>query len=92
MEQIAESVCRSCPAMCPVKVTLSDGEVTKVEGDRDAPLYKGFVCPKGRALQAAHNDPDRLKHHLRRMPDGSYEQISSEDLVDDIAEKLKTIN
>lgn len=91
MEQVAESVCRSCPAMCPVKVTLSDGAVTKVEGDRDAPLYKGFVCPKGRALTAAHNDPNRLKHHLKRMPDGSYERISSEDLVDDIAEKLKSI-
>lgn len=77
--------------MCPVSVTLSDGVVTKVEGDRDAPLYEGFVCPKGRALKAAHNDPDRLKHHLKRMPDGSYERISSDDLVDDIAEKLKTI-
>jgi len=77
--------------MCPVHVTVEDGEVKKVEGNKDAPLYQGFVCPKGRALEAAHNDPERLKHHLKRTPDGGYQRISSEDLVDDIAEKLKSI-
>ena len=91
MTQIRNSVCRSCPAMCPVNVTLDDGVVVKVEGNREAPLYKGFVCPKGRALEAAHNDPNRLLHHLKRMPDGSYERISSEELIDDIAAKLQTI-
>ena len=91
MKQIKQSICRSCPALCPVNVTLEHGVVTKVEGNPDAPLYQGFICPKGRALEAAHNDPDRLKHHLKRMPDGSYQRISSGDLVDDIAEKLKVI-
>ena len=91
MKQIAQSTCRACPAQCPVNVTLEDGVVTKVEGNPDAPLYRGFICPKGRALEAAHNDPDRLRHHLKRMPDGSYQRISSEDLVDDIAQKLKII-
>lgn len=91
MKQIKQSTCRSCPAMCPVSVTLENDVVTKVEGNHDAPLFEGFICPKGRALEAAHNDPNRLTHHLKRMPDGSYERISSEDLVDDIAEKLKGI-
>lgn len=91
MQQIKNSVCRACPAMCPLNVTMEDGVVTKVEGNREAPLYKGFVCPKGRALETAHNDPDRLLHHLKRMPDGSYKKISSEDLIDDIAFKLKGI-
>lgn len=91
MINVTQSTCRSCPAQCPVNVTLDNGVVTKVEGNPDAPLFHGFICPKGRALAAAHNDPDRLKHHLKRMPDGSYQRISSEDLVDDIAEKLRTI-
>lgn len=91
MEQVKESICRSCAAGCQVHVTLEEGVVKKVEGNREAPLYEGFICPKGRALAAAHHDPDRLKHHLKRMPDGSYQRISSNDLVDDIAEKLKTI-
>ena len=91
MKQIKQSTCRSCPALCPVSVTLEDGVVTKTEGNPDAPLYRGFICPKGRALTAGHNDPDRLMHHLKRMPDGNYERISSGELVDDIAEKLKII-
>ena len=91
MSEVKQSICRSCPALCPVNVTLENGAVTKVEGNPDAPLYKGFVCPKGRALEAAHNDADRLTHHLKRLPDGSYQQISSEDLVDDIAEKLRVL-
>ena len=91
MPEIKLSTCRSCPAACPVSVTLENGVVKKVEGNPEAPLYKGFICPKGRALEAAHNDADRLMHHLKRMPDGSYQRVSSEDLVGDIAEKLKTI-
>ena len=91
MLEVKQSTCRSCPAGCPVNVTLENDVVIKVEGNPEAPLYRGFICPKGRALEAAHNDPDRLMHHLKRMPDGSYQRISSEDLVDDIAEKLKTI-
>lgn len=91
MEQVKQSICRSCPALCPVNVTLDNGVVKKVEGNRNAPLYEGFICPKGRALTAAHNDPDRLKHHLKRQPDGSYQRISSEELVDDITEKLKAV-
>ena len=91
MKQRKQSICRSCPAGCPVSVTLEKGVVTKVEGDPEAPLYQGFICPKGRALKAAHNDPGRLMDHLKRMPDGSYQRISSEDLVDDITEKLKVI-
>ena len=91
MSEVKQSICRSCPAGCPVNVTLENGIVKKVEGNPDAPLYEGFICPKGRALEAAHNDSDRLKHHLKRMPGGSYEQISSDDLVNDIAEKLKKI-
>ena len=91
MKEVKQSTCRSCPALCPVNVTLEDGVVTKVEGNKQAPLYEGFICPKGRALTAAHNDPDRLTHHLKRMPDGSYQRISSEELVADIAAEVKKI-
>lgn len=31
------SVCRNCPSMCPVVVTIDNGIVTKAEGDADAP-------------------------------------------------------
>jgi anaerobic selenocysteine-containing dehydrogenase len=85
------STCRLCTAYCPIVVTVEDGVVTEVHGDRDAPLYEGYTCPKGRALPAVHNNPRRLLHSLRRRPDGTHGPISSEDAVGEIAERLADV-
>ncbi|SEH19218.1 Anaerobic selenocysteine-containing dehydrogenase [Sphingopyxis sp. YR583] len=82
------STCRSCLAYCPVDVTIDEGNILKVEGNHRAPLYEGFICPKGRALTDMHNDPRRLLHSLKRQPDGSYAPISNADLVKEVAEKV----
>ena len=85
------STCRLCTAMCPIVVTIEDGRAVAVHGDRDAPLFEGYTCPKGRALPEIHANPKRLLHSLRRRPDGSHEQISSEDVVDEIADRLRDV-
>lgn len=85
------SVCRSCNASCPIVVTLDGERVIKVEGDRDAPLYRGYTCPKGRAIPEAHHNPARLLHSLKRLPDGRHVPISSEQLVEEIAARLERI-
>ena len=91
MTRVARSACRSCTTYCPINVTIEDGRVQKIETNRDAPIYDGFICPKGYALKDAHNDPKRLTHHLKRLPDGSHVPISSEQLVAEISDKLRTI-
>jgi len=60
----------------------------KVEGDFAAPLYRGYTCPKGRALPQEQHNPRRLLHSLKRLPDGRHVPISSEQLVEEIAERL----
>src|SRR5438045_5797626 len=85
------STCRLCTAMCPIVVTIEDGRAVEVHGDRDAPLYEGYTCPKGRALPEIHANPNRLLHSLRRRPDGSHEQIGSVDAVDEIADRLRDV-
>jgi anaerobic selenocysteine-containing dehydrogenase len=77
--------------MCPIVVTIEDGRAVEVHGDREAPLYEGYTCPKGRALPEVHANPKRLLHSLRRWPDGSHEQISSEEVVDEIADRLRDV-
>jgi anaerobic selenocysteine-containing dehydrogenase len=72
-------------------VTLDGERVVKVEGDFDAPLYRGYTCPKGRAIPTEHHNPRRLMHSLKRLPDGSRVPISSEQLVEEIAERLERI-
>jgi len=85
------STCRLCTAMCPIVVTIEDGRAVEVHGDRDAPLFEGYTCPKGRALPEIHANPKRLLHSLRRRPDGSHEPISSHDAVNEIADRLRDI-
>ena len=85
------SFCRLCTALCPVVVTIDDGRAVAVHGDRDAPLFGGYTCPKGRALPEIHSSPERLLHSLKKMPDGSHEHIASEQLVAEVAERLADI-
>jgi anaerobic selenocysteine-containing dehydrogenase len=91
MIELKPSTCRVCSAYCPVLVTVDGQQVIKVEGNHDAPLYGGFTCPKGRALPALHNNPDRLLYSLKRQPDGTYRSISTDDAIAEIAAKLKEI-
>ena len=77
--------------MCPIVVTIEDGRAVEVHGDRDAPLFEGYTCPKGRALPEIHANPKRLLHSLRRRPDGTHEQIGSADAVAEIAERLRDV-
>src|SRR5207248_7583592 len=50
-----------------------------------------YTCPKGRALPEVHANPKRLLHSLRRRPDGSHEQISSDEAIDEIADRLRDV-
>jgi anaerobic selenocysteine-containing dehydrogenase len=85
------TICRLCPAHCGVLATIVDGRLTEVRGDPDNPLFKGYTCPKGRALPEMHNDPDRLLHSQKRQADGSYAPIAVEAAMDEIAAKLRTL-
>jgi len=89
VSEIHPSTCRLCTAHCPVLVTVKGGRVIQVTGDPEAPLYRGYSCPKGRALPEQHNHADRLLHSQKRRADGSHEPIGSEQALDEIAAKLQ---
>jgi anaerobic selenocysteine-containing dehydrogenase len=77
--------------MCPIVVTIEEGRAVEVHGDREAPLFEGYTCPKGRALPEIHANPNRLLHSLRRSPDGSHVPIASGEAIDEIAVRLRDI-
>jgi anaerobic selenocysteine-containing dehydrogenase len=84
-------ICRICSAHCGVLATVTDGRLTKVAGDPDNPMFKGYTCIKGRALPEIHNNPARLLHSQKRLPDGSYARITSERAMDEIAARLQQL-
>ena len=52
--RIVPTICRLCIAHCGVLAEIADDngrrKVTKVTGDPDNPVFRGYTCPKGRAL------------------------------------------
>ncbi len=91
MVETKKSFCRFCHAFCPIEVDVEDNKVIEVRGDTSNPIYGGYTCIKGRHLPDQHNHTDRIRTSLKRMPDGSFQPIPSEQALDEIAEKLSAI-
>ena len=87
----ATQLCRICHNGCPVIVEIEGNRVVGVRGDRESPLHRGYLCPKGMSLPALHNDPRRLLHPLKRNASGALEPISLERALDEIAERLAAL-
>jgi len=85
------AICRFCHAMCSVKITLDDGKVTHIIGDKNNPIYHGYSCIKGRNFHNFHYSPDRITHPLKRGEDGNFTPVSLDRSLDEIAEKLRQI-
>jgi anaerobic selenocysteine-containing dehydrogenase len=47
-----------------LEITVKDGAVARIRGDRNDVFSKGFICPKGSTLKQLHEDPDRLRKPL----------------------------
>ncbi len=82
--------CTLCEAMCGLEIRLEQGRITAIRGDRDDPFSRGHVCPKATALEDVHDDPDRLRHPVRRTPDG-WQRISWEEALAETAERLGAV-
>ncbi|WP_071461056.1 molybdopterin-dependent oxidoreductase [Bacillus massilinigeriensis] len=89
MAEVFHSACPlNCWDSCGLKVEVEGGKVTKVEGDEEHPITKGKICGRGRMLEQRVNSPERLRYPLKRV-NGSFERISWEDALDEIAAEMK---
>lgn len=80
-----------CPDACSLLVTVEDGQMTKLEGNPDHPITKGFACVKMYPYPERQNHPERLTHPLKRVGakgEGRFERVTWEEALDDIAAKL----
>lgn len=73
--------------MCGLQIEHEGNIIKSVKGDVDDPHSRGHICPKGVAIQDLHNDPDRLKHPMKR--DGErWIKISWQKALDETAQRL----
>ncbi len=64
---MAKSACPlDCPDLCGLEVTIEDGRVVEVTGDRRGPITDGFICGKVRKIADHLYGDDRILHPLIR--------------------------
>jgi anaerobic selenocysteine-containing dehydrogenase len=88
---ILESFCRICNNNCSIKVTVEGGRATKVAGNRENPVYRGYTCVKGRSQVEYLRSEARLLHSLKADGRGGFKAIPVSDAMDEIAESLTKV-
>ena len=80
--------CRGCHGGCGVIAHVKDGQVTKVEGDLEAPIGHGTMCSKGLAVLQLAYHPDRILYPMEKR-DSGWERISWDQALDTIADRFR---
>jgi anaerobic selenocysteine-containing dehydrogenase len=84
------ATCPICEPACGLRITVERGNVVGIRGDVEHPPTRGYICPKGTALQGLQEDPDRLRAPLVRR-DGKLVETTWEDALRVLADRLGPI-
>src|SRR6185295_1341724 len=82
--------CNLCEAICGIEIAVQTDHRLDIRGDKDDPFSRGYICPKAVALQDLYYDKDRLRHPVRRTPNG-WERIGWNEAFDEVTQNLKRI-
>ena len=68
MKQIVKAACpHDCPDACGVLITVLDGRATRIQGDPEHPVTRGFLCAKVAKYLDRVYSPDRVLYPMRRI-------------------------
>jgi len=68
MKQVVHAACpHDCPDACGVLITVEDGRATKIQGDPEHPVTRGFLCAKVAKYLDRVYSPDRVLFPMRRI-------------------------
>ena len=73
-----------------MEVDRDKQKIISIKGDPDDHRSRGYVCAKSQAFNYIYEDPDRLRHPVKRSGE-SWVEISWEEAFDTIAEKFSSI-
>ncbi len=104
--KIVHATCSlDCPDTCSLHISVnSEGRATKIRGNPDHPVTRGFLCAKVTKYLDLVYSPDRLLYPMRRrsgiakgpIPAGkqaeTFERISWEEALDTIAARFQQIS
>jgi molybdopterin guanine dinucleotide-containing S/N-oxide reductase-like protein len=106
-KQVVHAACpHDCPDACGVLITVEDGRATKIQGDPNHPVTRGFLCAKVAKYLDRVYSPDRVLHPMRRIaPKGlapahagegaratqTWQRITWDEALDEISERFHKI-
>jgi molybdopterin guanine dinucleotide-containing S/N-oxide reductase-like protein len=107
MKQVVHAACpHDCPDACGVLITVEDGHATRIQGDPEHPVTRGFLCAKVAKYLDRVYSPDRVLYPLRRVgpkgPEGArtaqasplpaWQRISWDEALDEIGRRFRAIS
>lgn len=84
---VHQHLCPLCEAACGLDIHVEDGAVALIRGNRDDLFSGGYLCPKGTALGAFQNDPDRLRRPLVKR-DGEFVEVTFDEAFAEVERLL----
>ena len=93
--QVRHSVCAlDCPDACSLLVNVEDETASKLRGNPDHPVTRGFLCGKVAQYLEREYSPQRLLYpHTRigKKGEGKFTRIGWDEALETIAQKLSGI-
>lgn len=89
MKKLSGGCTLDCFDCCKFNVYVEDDKVVKIEGDKEHPHTKGFICRKGLMHLNRNNHSKRQYKPLLKV-EGKWQEISFEQALDIMAEKLES--
>ena len=90
--EIRHSVCAlDCPDACSLLVNVEDGRATRLRGDPDHPVTRGFLCGKVAQYLEREYSPGRLLYPQKRVGakgEGRFARITWDEALGTVAQRL----
>jgi molybdopterin guanine dinucleotide-containing S/N-oxide reductase-like protein len=68
MKRVVHAACpHDCPDACGVLITIEDGRATRIQGDKQHPVTRGFLCAKVAKYLDRVYSPGRVLYPMRRV-------------------------
>jgi anaerobic selenocysteine-containing dehydrogenase len=96
MPEVRHSVCAlDCPDTCALLINIEDGKGSRLRGDPNHPVTRGFLCGKVAQYLEREYSPERLLYPRKRVGakgGGRFERISWDEALDTIAGRLQAVS
>ena len=88
--ETVKSYCRLCQAFCGYDVTIEDGRIVRLKGDKNDASSEGYFCFKGMRTIDHYHSSERVKRSLVRR-EGKLVEGDSREILAEAGDRLAAI-